>query len=167
MTTEQAAHIVKLLLAAFPTQVVEKPTLALYRDHLKALPWREGRTAAAIYGLIATRTEPHLPAIGVVMSAAGVAPEAAHLLVEAMTTGRELVADLSTRTGWAVGEAAIPIPVGSSDEAPSRALNPGVGARAEPPEPMPEACFSDEQRRENLRRLGGLFRDLGRKGQAS
>lgn len=141
------------------------PTQGLYLDHLMALPWREGRTAAAIRGLIATRAEPHLPAIGAVMAAGGVAPEAAHLLVEAMTTGCELVPDLSTRTGWAVGEAARPVPVGPSEAAP-RALNPGVGARPEVPEPAPPDAFTKEQRRENLRRLGGLFRESG-KGKAS
>lgn len=146
--------------------MVLAPTQGLYLDHLAALPWREGRTAAAIRGLIATRTEPHLPAIGAVMQAAGVGESAAHLLVEAMTTGRELVPDLSTRTGWAVGEAARPVPVGAPLEASPRSLNPGVGARPEVPEPAPAEAFTEEQRRENLRRLGGLFREFG-KGKAS
>lgn len=139
MTNEQATGIWRLLLAAFPTQPVEAPTAALYLDHLRALPWREGRTEAAIRGLIAGSVSPFLPAIGAVVAAAGVAPEAAHLLVEAMRTGQELAVDLNARSGWSVGQ---------------------LAALAAP-------AMSEEQRRENLRRLGGLYRELGHRGKAS
>lgn len=158
MTSHEAARIVTFLLAAFPTQVVEKPTLALYRDHLLALPWRAGRTEAAIRAMVASRSEPHLPSIGAVVSAAGVAPEAAHLLVEAMTTGRELVPDAASRTGWAVGEPARPLPNGAAGALPDPD---GV------PEPKPEAAFTEEERRGNLRRLGGLFREMTSRREAS
>jgi hypothetical protein len=144
--------------SAYPTQVILPPTQGLYLDHLTALPWRDGRTAAAIRGLIASRTEPHLPAIGVVMAAAGVQPEASHLLVEAMTTGQELVPDAASRTGWAVGEPARPLPTGA------------VAALPDPggmPEPTPPSAFTEEQRRANLARLGGLFREMTSRGKAA
>lgn len=140
------------------------PTQGLYLDHLAALPWRDGRTEAAVRAMIVARAEPHLPSIGVVVAAAGVQPEAAHLLVEAMKTGQELVPDLASRTGWAVGAPARALP--AEDVPPAKALNPGVGARPAPPEPTPEAAFTDEQRRENLKRLGSLFREM-KKGKAS
>lgn len=152
MTTAQATSLVRVLVAAFPTQVIEQPTLALYRDHLRALPWRDGRTESAIRGLIASQQSPHLPAIGVVMAAVGVTEASAPLLVEAMRRGVELVPDLASRTGWAVGEARIPVP----------ALGPDPAAALEPGPPM-----SAEQRRANLRRLGALARSLGAKKEAS
>lgn len=130
--------------------MVLPPTQALYLDHLAALPWREGRTAAAVRGMVVARAEPHLPSIGAVVQAAGVQPEAAHLLVEAMTTGRELVADAASRTGWAVGEPERALPNGATTCLP--AANDG---------PKPEAEFSETERRQNLKRLGGLFRELG------
>jgi hypothetical protein len=145
VTSAQAFSIWQLLASAYPTQVVEEPTQALYLDHFRALPWREGRTERAIRGLIARRAEPHLPAIGAVVQAAGVAPEAAHLLVEAMTTGCELVPDLASRTGWAVGAAATPVPPAPA-EAPA----------------LPAPDVTADERRANLRRLGALHRDLGR-----
>lgn len=137
---------------------MEGPTQGLYLDHLKALPWRSGRTEAAIRVLVISRSEPHLPAIGAVVAAAGVAPEAAHLLAEAMMTGRELVPDAASRTGWAVGEPARPLPNGAV------AALPDPGAM---PEPRPEAAFTEEERRQNLRRLGGLFREMSSRGKAS
>lgn len=166
MTDPQAQGLWALLLAAYPHQPLEAPTQALYVAHLKALPWREGRTEAAIRGLLLRHASAFLPSIAEVVQAAGVAPEASHLLVDAMTSGRELVPDLASRTGWAVGAASVPIPVGPA-EAPPKALNPGVGARPEPPEPTPEGAFSEEERRENLRRLGGLFRAVSGRGKAS
>jgi len=152
VTSEQAFGLWQLLLSAYPTQVVLAPTQALYLDHLRALPWRDGRTESAIRGLIAARAEPHLPSIGLVVGATGVAPEAAHLLVEAMRTGQELVPDLASRTGWAVGQAATPIPPPAPDGTPM--LETGWD-------------LTEEERRANLRRLGGLVRELRNREAAS
>lgn len=104
--------------------------------------------------MIADRTEPHMPAIGAVMAAVGVGDGAKHLLVEAIRTKRELVVDLSSRSGWAVGDAATPVPL----DAP--ALPSGAS-------PKPEAAFTEEERRANLARLGGLFREMAGRGKAS
>lgn len=145
MTDPQALRLWTLLLAAFPNQPLEAPTQALYLAHLKAIAWRDGRTESCLRGLVARSTTAFMPPIGAVVAACGVAPEAVHLLVEAMTTGVELVPDLASRTGWAVGTA----------ERPLDAL------------PAPEETFSEEERRANLARLGALARELGAKRSAS
>lgn len=154
MTTPEATRLLGYLLAAFPTQTTAPPTQALYLAYLCAVPWRDGRTEAALLGLIAGRAEPHLPAIGAVLAAVGVAEGAVPLLVEAVRTRRELVVDLSARSGWAVGEAATPVPV----------VLPALLAGDEP---RPAESFTEEERRANLRRLGGLVREMGGRGRAS
>ncbi len=109
MTTTQAKSLLAFLVAAFPTMVVEAETLVIYRDCLRALPWRDGRTQAAIRGLVIGRQSPHLPAIGEVLSACGVTNEthrdgtnAARQLNEALEVGGTLAVDLRSMSGWSV-----------------------------------------------------------------
>jgi hypothetical protein len=163
MTHDQMDAIWERLLAAFPAQPVLLPTQKLYRDYLLALPWRGGRTEAEIDALIATHESPFLPAIGQVVAAVGVhdvthrdGTNAARQLAEAVRTGHELVPDLSTASGWAVGEAIWPVPP-LPEAGPVLAL-PAGGAV---PEPRPASEFTEAERQANLRRLGGLFRSLG------
>jgi hypothetical protein len=151
VTDPQAQQLWALLLAAYPHQPLEAPTQVLYLAHLKALAWRDGRTETALRGLLLTHDGAFLPPIKAVVAAAGVAPEAAHLLVEAMTTGQELVPDLGSRTGWAVGAAAVPLPPAPID---APALPDGAG-------------FTEAERRQNLQRLGSLARQLAQRGKAS
>jgi len=158
MTTEQAAGVWKSLMASFPNQVIEGPTQAEYLKVLRALPWRDGRTADAVEQLTLTWETPFLPPKSALVKAAGVAPEAAHLLSQAIHEGVELVPDAASRTGWAVGEPARPLPNGA------------IAALPEPggvPEPTPPSAFTEEQRRANLARLGGLFREMTSRGKAA
>lgn len=161
MTDQQAQTIWKLLLAAYPNQVLEAPTQALYLAHLQALPWRDGRTEADVRALIATRIEAFIPALGAMVGAVGIhdvthrdGTNAARQLAEAVRTGRELVSDLSTASGWAIGAAVRAVPSVADDERLAR-----DGRML--PAPRPEAAFTEEQRRANLARLGSLARTLG------
>lgn len=151
MTIEQAARVWQSLMASFPTQVIEGPTQAEYLKILRALPWRDGKTADAVEQLTMTWETAFLPPKSALVKAAGVAPEAVHLLSQAVREGRELVPDAASRTGWAVGEPARPLPTGALAALPDPD---GV------PEPKPEAAFTEAERRENLARLGSLFREM-------
>lgn len=167
MTYDQMDPIWTRLLAAFPAQVVSLPTQKLYRDHLLALPWRGGRTEAEIDALIATHDSPFLPALGQILTAVGIhdvthrdGTNAVRQLGEAVKTGRELVGDLSTGSGWAVGDPAWPVPALPDAAAP--ALPPARNG-ATLPEPRPESDFTKEERLANLARLGSLRHGLGAK----
>lgn len=172
MTTDQVETIWELLLAAFPAQVVEVPTQKLYRDHLRALPWRDGRTEADVRTLLVTHETAFLPPLSALLETVGVrdvthrdGTNAVRQLVEAVRTGRELVPDLSTASGWAVGTASRPIPsLPEPDARPLRVLKPGD--RPVDPDPLPEGAFTEEQRKANLKRLGAMARNFGAKKAA-
>lgn len=158
MTIEQAARVWQTLMASFPNQIIEGPTQAEYLKILRALPWRGGKTADALEQLTMTWETPFLPPKSALVKAAGVAPEAVHLLAQAVREGLELVPDAASRTGWAVGEPARPLPNGA------------IAALPDPdamPDPKPETEFTEEERRANLARLGGLFREMTSRGKAS
>lgn len=143
MTKQQATAIWKLLLAAFPHQVLEAPTQALYLEHLRALPWRDGLTEASIRALIASQETAFMPPIGAVVAAAGVHGDAVPQLVEAMRRGTELAPDLGSMTGWAVaGEERIPLSV--------------VKPLPEEPRALTGTVVSPEQQAELRRRIGTL-----------
>ena len=154
MTQRQAETIWKLLLAAFPHQVMEAPTQALYLEHLRALPWREGRTEDAIRALIAGQDGAFMPPIGAVVAAAGVHGDAVPQLVAAMKRGTELAVDLGSLSGWAVaGEERIPLSV--------------VKPLPELPEGATGDAFTSEQQAENQRRLRAITGDLRTRRSAS
>lgn len=117
------AELLALLITAFPNQRIEQPTQRLYLAHLAALP--ADRAERAIRELIVGAT--FLPAIAEIVRACGVHDEATRQLAEAVRVGKPLVPDLASMTGWAVGEAARPIPP-PVDEKPALPAGPPISA---------------------------------------
>lgn len=137
MTNVQATALLAQLLATYPRADLQVATTDLYHQHLRALP--ADRATQAVRRLIMSAT--FLPSIAEIVAACEVGGPAIDQLVEAIQSGQELVPDLGSLTGWAVGKAAWPIPQVIEDMA---AL------------PAPAKSVTPEQRAEMRRRLAGL-----------
>lgn len=138
MTTNEASALMARLLAAFPSTQATEPTLALYLERLRPLPF--AWTERAVEGLILTHPYPTVPAIAEVMRVCRITDDdARNQLLEAMRLGQPLVRDAASVTGWAVGTA----------KYPPEALPPPAPALAEP-------VVAAEKRRDLVGRIKAL-----------
>lgn len=161
MTPDEAGRVMKIATAGAVARDLEPERFAFLIQHLLPLPYE--RTRDNVHRYVANNK--WISSLEELCDAAGLPDDDPRAGVRARTDltiavreGGRLVSDLRAVSGW-------------SYVAPGAALPPGAveaeQLRAAPVAALPAGQeITEEQRRENLRRLGGLFREFG-KGKAS
>ena len=162
MNPTEAAHVLRLGFEGAAQQQVDDDRLRFLAAHLGPLPFE--RTRDAVHRYVANHK--WISSLEELLDACGLPPDdrragltARSDLVRAVRQGGRLVPDLRSISGWAYVPAGAPLPEGAL-EAERVALEPPVPA-------LPAPAVSEQERRDNLRRLGALYRDLARRETAS
>lgn len=159
MTADEAGAVMKIATAGAVARELEQVRYEFLLAHLLPLPY--GRTLDSVHRYVANHKwvsslEELLDACGLPLDDARAGATARTDLVRAVRDGGRLVRDLRAVSGWAY--------VGPGDPLPAGAVE-AERLAAEPSRPALGAAvpLGDEERSDNLRRVGDLARLMGRR----